>query len=103
MGGILYTALLLLKPAPASCTQSSRMEEIRLVSRALTSDEDERTVTTSSLLCSATAQPLITAFVLVWAPILLLSGFMVRDVAVAEERVNGEVELDENENLIISG
>ena len=76
------------------------------MSRALSSGEDERTVTTSSLLCSATAQPLITAFVLVWAPILLLtllSGFMVRDVAVAEERINGEVEMDENENLIISG
>ena len=76
------------------------------MSRALSSGEDERTVTSSSLLCSATAQPLITALLLVWAPIILLtvlSGFMVRDVAVAEERINSEVEMDENENLIISG
>ena len=27
--GIIYTALLLLKPADATCTQSSRMEEVR--------------------------------------------------------------------------
>ena len=63
-------------------------------------------MTSSSLLCTATAQPLITALLLVWAPIILLtvlSGFMVRDVAVAEERINNEVELDENDNLIVSG
>ena len=63
-------------------------------------------MTSNSLLCTATAQPLITAILLVWAPILLLtviSGFMVRDVAVAEERINSEVELDENDNLIVSG
>ena len=28
---------------------------------------------------------------------------MVRDVAVAEGRINSEVELDENDNLIVSG
>lgn len=28
---------------------------------------------------------------------------MVRDVAVAEQRINSEVEMDENENLIVSG
>ena len=63
-------------------------------------------MTSSSLLCTATAQPLITALLLVWAPIILLtvlSGFMVRDVAVAEGRINSEVELDENDNLIVSG
>ena len=63
-------------------------------------------MTSSSLLCSATAQPFITAIAIVWLPIILLtllSGFMVRDVAVAEERINSEVELDENDNLIISG
>ena len=63
-------------------------------------------MTSSSLLCTATAQPLITALLLVWAPIILLtvlSGFMVRDVAVAEGRINNEVELDENDNLIVSG
>ena len=63
-------------------------------------------MTSSSLLCSATSQPFITAIAIVWLPIILLtllSGFMVRDVAVAEERINSEVELDENDNLIISG
>ena len=63
-------------------------------------------MSSSSLLCSVTAQPAITALVLVWTPILLLtllSGFMVRDVAVAEGRIASEVETDENDNLIISG
>ena len=67
---------------------------------------EERSVTTSSLLCGATAQPLVTALALVWLPIILIttiSGFMVRDVSVAEERNTDFILTDNNDNLIISG
>ena len=67
---------------------------------------EERSVTTSSLLCGATTQPLVTALALVWLPIILIttiSGFMVRDVSVAEERNTDFILTDNNDNLIISG
>ena len=67
---------------------------------------DERSVTTNSLLCAATNQPLVTALALVWLPIILIttiSGFMVRDVSVAEERNTDFILTDNNDNLIISG
>ena len=80
----------------------SRTEEMILSSVF----SDDRSVTTSSLLCGATQQPLLTALALVWGPILLItfiSGFMVRDVSVAEERNTDLILTDNNDNLIING
>ena len=100
LAGIIYTSLLLLKPSDDTCTQMSRTEEILLSSLV----SDDRSVTTSSLLCGATNQPLITALALVWAPILLItfiSGFIIRDVSVAEQRNTDLILTDNNDNLII--
>ena len=73
---------------------------------ALSALSSDRTVTTNTLLCGATQQPLLAALGLVWVPILLItfiSGFMVRDVTVANQRNDNLVLTDNNENLVISG
>ena len=81
--GLVYTSLLLFKPT-SDCSRTNTDTEIaRLASSA------------SSLSCQAASQPFLTALALVWLPILAytaLSGYMVRQVRLLDEREDADEE-----------
>ena len=78
--GLIYTALLILKPT-TTCSKQLKNEEsiaalktVETVSESLIrSDDEERSVTTSGLLCTAASQPLLTSLAVVWIPIIVFT------------------------------
>lgn len=114
--GLLYTALLILKPTE-TCSKLLRteqdgllvkkvmevsepkLEDINLEKKMERENSEEKSVTANGLLCSAASEPFKTALAVVWIPIILftvITGYMVRNVAVGSRVDDAAEDIDSN-------
>lgn len=77
--GLIYTALLILKPTTTCSRELLRSEDVEIKAVEATLQrigevEEDRSVTTDNVLCTAASQPLLTALAVVWIPIIVFTA-----------------------------